>query len=122
MVIAKLRLERGRAAYYDPYSGLHFTINDPIKEVHDYMNLKGIKRNLKNKVIELIAGSLDTGCNEIKSTPVNIESPVKETIPVVKEKVETVEVNVEEEPKKKKTAKKKKDVADEVTEEVKVEE
>lgn len=59
MIIAKLALARGRVAFYDKYSNLHFTLADPIKFATDDMNVIGLKKAIKNRVIELRDGSLN---------------------------------------------------------------
>lgn len=57
MVIAKVRLARGRVGFYDDASRLHLTITKPDDLVHDYMNTKGLRQAVSNGSIILVSGS-----------------------------------------------------------------
>ena len=58
-VIAVVRLAAGRVAFYDDLSRIHLTINNPIANVTDSMNLIKIKKAVKNKSLSLVSGTLE---------------------------------------------------------------
>jgi hypothetical protein len=89
-VIAVVRLAAGRVAYYDELSRIHLTINNPIANITDDMNIRKIQKAIKNKSLTLVSGSLDVSA--IKED-VSEFIPVKDKTPKVK--VETKKVNKE---------------------------
>lgn len=89
--IGIVKLAPGEVGFYDEISRIHLTISRPQAEVYDYMNTAKLVRAVRNKVLVLVAGSLN-------AARVMNEEPVVKTrnisAPVVEEKVEIAEPQV----------------------------
>ena len=100
-VIATIRLAMGRVAYYDELTRIHLTIDNPIQEIYEGMNLTNIRKGVKNKSLTLLSGSLDVKNEDNKNNfiPVdNIKSAINKEEKKVKEVKENKD-NEEEKPK-----------------------
>ena len=99
-VIATIRLAMGRVAYYDELTRIHLTIDNPIQEIYEGMNLTNIRKGVKNKSLTLLSGSLDVKNEDNKNNfiPVdNIKSAINKEEKKVKEVKENKETKLEEE-------------------------
>jgi hypothetical protein len=118
-VLAKVKLATGNVGWFDPLTNIHLTIQRPIADVYEGMNLTNLKKGVAYKTIMVVDGSLAepsvTPTNEIASVPekvVEVAVEIKEEIVEVQEEVieeaaPVVEEVVEVQPKKKATRKKK---------------
>lgn len=99
-VIATIRLAMGRVAYYDELTRIHLTIDNPIQEIYEGMNLTNIRKGVKNKSLTLLSGSLDVKNEDNKNNfiPVdNIKSAINKEEKKVKKVKENKETKLEEE-------------------------
>lgn len=86
-VIGIVKLAPGEVGFYDEISKIHLTMSKPKAEVYDYMNTAKLIRAVRNKVLVLIAGSLNA------ARVVNEETPAKKkSVPTLI----TEEVKIEE--------------------------
>lgn len=59
-IIARVRLGRGKNAFFDKYTRIHLGIANPEANILAGMNTTGIKRAIAYNTLYLISGSLDT--------------------------------------------------------------
>lgn len=84
-IIAVVKLAPGNIGWYDALTGIHLTLARPTSNVYSGSNTTNLTKALRERVIELVTGSLIEGNQEptINSTPLNtmvvdIKEEVKE--------------------------------------------
>lgn len=95
-VIAKVRLASGRIGFFDEATRIHLSVSRPEASIHAGMNTANIKRAVQQKVLHLVAGSLEVGPKTV-DRDMQIKSTVRhpETKKEVKEEVKTEPVKEE---------------------------
>lgn len=58
--IATIKLAPGNVAFYDEYTKIHLTLNNPYAKIYEGMNLKRIKASVKYGTLRVVVGSLVT--------------------------------------------------------------
>ena len=91
-VIATIRLAMGRVAYYDELTRIHLTIDNPIQEIYEGMNLTNIRKGVKNKSLTLLSGSLDVKNEDDKNNFIPVDN-IKSAINKEEKKVKEVKEN-----------------------------
>ena len=93
-IIAVVKLAPGNIGWYDALTGIHLTLARPTSNVYSGSNTTNLTKALRERVIELVTGSLIEGNQEptINSAPLNT---------MVVDIKEEVKEEVKEEPKKK---------------------
>lgn len=118
--IAIVKLAPGNVGWYDKLTGLHLTIAHPTAEVRQGYDLKGIKKAVAFKTIEVIEGTLSEAeiiknqaqkevvTQAVEDTHITqVAQAVEDTQTSVEAKKDSTEALPEEaKPKKKKAAKK----------------
>ena len=75
--IATIKLAPGNVAFYDEYTKIHLTLNNPYAKIYEGMNLKRIKASVKYGTLRVVVGSLVT--DTVTEVPVKtIHDPVKQ--------------------------------------------
>lgn len=86
-VIAKVKLQRGNVAFFDPKTRIHLTIDNSVAAINDMMDIKNIKRAVRNGTLILLAGSLVKPkvekVPEVKSVPVVPEVDKTPVVPAI---------------------------------------
>ena len=100
-VIATIRLAMGRVAYYDELTRIHLTIDNPIQEIYEGMNLTNIRKGVKNKSLTLLSGSLDVKNEDDKNNFIPVDN-IKSAINKEEKKVKEVKENKDTEEEKSK--------------------
>ena len=84
-IIAVVKLAPGNIGWYDALTGIHLTLARPTSNVYSGSNTTNLTKALRERVIELVTGSLIEGNQEptINSAPLNtmvvdIKEEVKE--------------------------------------------
>ena len=98
-VIATIRLAMGRVAYYDELTRIHLTIDNPIQEIYEGMNLINIRKGVKNKSLTLLSGSLDVKNEDNKNNFIPVDN-IKSAINKEEKKVKEVKENKDTEEEK----------------------
>ena len=98
-VIATIRLAMGRVAYYDELTRIHLTIDNPIQEIYEGMNLTNIRKGVKNKSLTLLSGSLDVKNEDDKNNFIPVDN-IKSAINKEEKKVKEVKENKDTEEEK----------------------
>ena len=98
-VIATIRLAMGRVAYYDELTRIHLTIDNPIQEIYEGMNLTNIRKGVKNKSLTLLSGSLDVKNEDNKNNFIPVDN-IKSAINKEEKKVKEVKENKDTEEEK----------------------
>lgn len=105
--IGIVRLGKGEVSYYDPLSKVHLTLHHPTADIYNYMNTARLKRAVRNRTIQLVAGTLATPSlitsyiaipeeKEPKRVGINFGNLPKETIDMPQKTTEgVVEKDVE---------------------------
>ena len=75
--IATIKLAPGNVAFYDEYTKIHLTLNNPYAKIYEGMNLKRIKASVKYGTLRVVVGSLVT--DTVTEVPVKtIHDPVEQ--------------------------------------------
>ena len=82
-IIAVVKLAPGNIGWYDALTGIHLTLARPTSNVYSGSNTTNLTKALRERVIELVTGSLIEGNQEptINSAPLNtIVVDIKEEV------------------------------------------
>lgn len=95
--IATIKLAPGNVAFYDEYTKIHLTLNNPYAKIYEGMNLKRIKASVKYGTLRVVVGSLVT--DTVTEVPVKtIHDPIEQnhqtTTPDIK--IQNVEIKPDE--------------------------
>lgn len=92
-IIAVVKLAPGNIGWYDSLTGIHLTLARPSANVYSGSNTTNLVKALRERIIDLVNGSLVEGNQEptINSTPLNtIVVDIKEKEEVKTSKTKTV--------------------------------